>query len=472
MACRRSLDLVHWGPQAVAFTDATTTATLSITESPFVVERDGWYHLFVGPRNGYDGTDVFASRDPFRFGIDGYAGHVPGHAVEVVTDGQQWYASAAGWFQQGLYVAPLLRRDTPPPWQSPDNPVAGPDVEGRLTVFALSAGDRSPMRRVLLDARSGEQGTWSAWESFGGPAGAVPTLGRNADGTLVVFSLDPGGAGLHHRVQRPDGGWYEWDGFGGPAGAAPAVARDADGRLEVFALSPGGTGIARRRQSAPGSLTWEAWDAGFGGPVGAPPVVAANADGRLEVFALAPGGAEILHRWQETPGGAWSPWQRFGTAAGCAPRVARDGSGRLTVTAMAPSGVAAFQRRQTVPSGGWDDWQPLFGWTATAPVLAPGADGRLEAFVLSPGGARLAHRWQTAPGGSWASGDDFGEPGVRLAAPPTAAADATGRIHVLAVTTEGLIRTRVQDRPGGGWRPWTGFGDRAVAPIRSGSPAW
>ncbi|MFD3655212.1 glycosyl hydrolase family 32 [Streptomyces sp. NPDC058620] len=466
---RRSDDLLHWSEPGTAFTDATTSATVSVTESPCVVERDGWYYLFIGPRNGYCGTDVFASRDPFRFTLGDYAGHVAGHAVEVVSDGEEWYASAAGWFHQGLYLAPLYWRDTPPPWQSMDNPVAALDVDGRLTVFALDAGDRSMLRRVQLDPGSD---TWSAWEHFGGPAGAVPTLGRNASGRLEVFSLAPGGVNLHHRVQRADGDWNDWEEFGGPAGSAPAVGRNADGRLEVFALSPGGTTIARRRQWAPGSLTWDAWDAGFGGPAGAPPVVAANADGRLEVFALAPGGSRIDHRWQETPNGRWAAWQSFGTAAGAAPRAARDGSGRLTVVAIAPSGTASYYRRQSVPSGGWDDWKPLSGWAAAAPMLAPSADGRLEAFALSPGGERIGHRWHLTPGGSWDPGDDFGEPGVLLANTPTAAADATGRIHVFAVTTDGRIRSRVQDRPSGGWRPWTTFGDRAVAPFRSGTPTY
>ncbi|MFE5592759.1 family 43 glycosylhydrolase [Streptomyces sp. NPDC056549] len=469
VAFRRSADLVRWSEPGVAFTDASTDTTVSVTESPYVVERDGWYYLFIGPRNGYTGTDVLASRDPFRFDLTGAAGHVPGHAVEVFADGETWYASAAGWFGQGLYVAPLEWRDTPPPWQSPDNPVAGLDLTGRLTVFALDAADRSMLRRVQLDP---DTDSWSEWESFGGPAGAVPTLGRNADGRLEVFSLAPGGVNLHHRVQRPDGGWYDWEEFGGAAGAAPAVARDAAGRLEVFASAPGAASFARRRQRSPGSTLWDAWEPGFGGAAGAPPVVAANADGRLEVFVLAAGGSGIRHRWQEAPAGAWTgAWHAFGTAAGAAPRVARDGTGRLTVAAVGPSGVGTFFRRQAVPSGGWEEWQPLFGWSAAAPAFAANADGRLEAFSLSPGGARLSHRWQTAPGGSWDPGGEFGEPGVALAATPSVAPDSTGRLHVFAVTAEGLVRTRVQERPSGGWRAWTAFGDRAIAPLVSGSPA-
>ncbi|MEU6981922.1 glycosyl hydrolase family 32 [Streptomyces sp. NPDC046324] len=469
VAYRRSADLLHWSEPGVAFTDASTDATVSVTESPYVVQRDGWYYLFIGPRNGYEGTEVLASRDPFHFALAGYAGHVPGHAVEVIADGERWYVSAAGWFRNGLYVAPLYWRDTPAPWQSPDNPVAGLDVHGRLTVFALDATDRSMLRRVQLDPYTD---TWSEWETFGGPAGAVPTLGRDTDGRLEVFSIAPGGVHLNHRVQRPDGGWHDWTGFGGPAGAAPAVARAADGRLEAFALSPGGASVARRRQTAPGSLAWAPWEPGFGGAAGAPPVVAANADGRLEAFVLSPGGSGIVHRWQEAADGPWTvAWHPFGTAAGAAPRGARDGSGRLTVAAIGPSGVGTFARRQTVPSGGWDEWQPLFGWSAGAPAFAANADGRLEAFSLAPGGARLSHRWQVAPGGNWAPGGEFGEPGIRLAAPPMAVLDPAGLLHVFAVTVAGGIRTRVQDRPSGGWRPWTAFGDRAVAPLVSGSPA-
>ncbi|MEU7033872.1 family 43 glycosylhydrolase [Streptomyces sp. NPDC046237] len=470
VAYRRSADLLRWSEPGVAFTDASTDATVSVTESPYVVQRDGWYYLFIGPRNGYEGTDVLASRDPFRFELAGYAGHVPGHAVEVVADGERWYVSAAGWFRNGLYVAPLYWRDSPAPWQSPDNPVAGLDVHGRLTVFALDAADRSMLRRVQLDPYTD---AWSEWETFGGPAGAVPTLGRDTDGRLEVFSIAPGGVHLNHRVQRPDGGWHDWTGFGGPAGAAPAVARAASGRLEVFAPSPGGASVARRRQRAPGSPAWDPWEPGFGGAAGAPPVVAANADGRLEAFVLSPGGSGVIHRWQEAADGPWTAaWHPFGTAAGAAPRVAVDGSGRLSVAAIGPSGVGTFVRRQTVPSGGWDEWLPLFGWSAGAPAFAANADGRLEAFSLAPGGARLSHRWQVAPGGNWAPGGEFGEPGIRLVATPTAALDPAGRLHVFAVTVAGGIRTRVQDRPNGGWRPWTAFGDRAVAPLVSSSPAF
>ncbi|MEU9159971.1 family 43 glycosylhydrolase [Streptomyces sp. NPDC048424] len=391
VAHRRSADLLHWSEPGTAFTDATTDTTVSVTESPYVVERDGWYYLFIGPRGGYEGTDVLASRDPFRFDLAGYAGHVAGHAVEVVADGEEWYASAAGWFRNGLHVAPLYWRDTPPPWQSPDNPVAGLDVGGRLTVFALDAADRSMLRRVQLDP---DTDTWSPWESFGGPAGAVPAIGRNTGGRLEVFSLAPEGANLHHRVQRPDGGWYEWEEFGGPAGAAPAVARDAAGRLEAFALSPGGASLARRRQGSPGSLAWDPWEPGFGGAAGAPPVVAANADGRLEVFVLSPGGAGIHHRWQEAPGGAWTTaWQRF------VPRPAPHLGWPRTAAAGSPSPPS--DRRAWGPSPGGSRYRAAAG-TSGCPCPAGAPPPRRS--PPTPTAAWRRSPWRRAAPGSATAG--------------------------------------------------------------------
>lgn len=470
VAYRTSTDLLHWSPASNAFVDQTTEATVSITESPFVVERDGWFHLFIGPRNGYVGTDVFRSTSPFAFALNDLAGHVPGHAVEVVTEDGIDYATAAGWFQRGLLRAPIQWSTSPTPWQSPDNPAVMLGAGGQLNAFALSSNDRSLLRSVQVDPRTD---TWTDWQPFGGPAGAVPTLGRNADGRLEVFSLAPGGQALDHRVQRADGQWEAWERFGGPAGAAPAVNRNAGGRLEVLALGPGGLNIARRRQVTAGSRQWEAWDGAFAGRAGSPPVLGRNADGRLEAFMTTPGGSSILHRWQnraDAPGDAWSTWQHFGDAAGGAPRVGRDGTGRQSVVAIAPSGTGSFLRQQLTPSGSWQDWRWHFPWSHAAPSLAANQDGRLEAFSSSPGGERVLHRWQTTPGGGWHAGGDFGEPGLVVTSTPISAVDEVGRIHVFVVTEQGRVRRRVQAAPNGNWRPWTSFGTLTVAVLPSGSP--
>lgn len=68
--------------------------------------------MFIGPRGGYDGTDVFLSHDPFHWDIADKVGHLPAHAAEVVRDGHgRWYVSRAGWGRGGLYLAPLIWHD-------------------------------------------------------------------------------------------------------------------------------------------------------------------------------------------------------------------------------------------------------------------------------------------------------------------------------------------------------------------------
>jgi len=112
VACVSSTNLVDWGNKKVVYTDPRQGTYGGPTESPFVVRRGERYFLFIGPRPGYDGTDVLVSRDPFQWTIENKVGHIPAHAAEVIrdTDGK-WYVSRAGWGRGGLYLAPLIWQD-------------------------------------------------------------------------------------------------------------------------------------------------------------------------------------------------------------------------------------------------------------------------------------------------------------------------------------------------------------------------
>jgi len=112
VACVTSHDLLTWKHRRIVFTDPSTGSFGGPTESPFVVPRGDSYYLFIGPRGGYDGTDVFMSHDPFHWDTANNVGHIPAHAAEVVqdTDGK-WYISRAGWGRGGLYLAPLIWKD-------------------------------------------------------------------------------------------------------------------------------------------------------------------------------------------------------------------------------------------------------------------------------------------------------------------------------------------------------------------------
>lgn len=117
VACRTSSDLIHWGPRRTVFTDRFSGTFGGGTESPFVVERKGWFYLFIGPRSNnatedygrdYDSTQVFASRNPFSFAEENLVGEIPAHALEVIQDRDgKFYGSRCGWGRGGVYLAPL-----------------------------------------------------------------------------------------------------------------------------------------------------------------------------------------------------------------------------------------------------------------------------------------------------------------------------------------------------------------------------
>ena len=124
VAAVESSDLVHWNGRRVVYTDAAAGTFGGPTESPFVVNRNDHFFLFIGPdwktlmesfeRDGrydlaaYRRTRVIESDDPFHFDTVDHVGSIDAHAAEVVVDeaGQTW-VSHCGWAQGGVYLAPL-----------------------------------------------------------------------------------------------------------------------------------------------------------------------------------------------------------------------------------------------------------------------------------------------------------------------------------------------------------------------------
>ncbi|MBM4092551.1 MAG: hypothetical protein FJ276_24485 [Planctomycetes bacterium] len=112
VACVSSTNLTHWSDRKVVFVDPASGTYGGPTESPVVVRRGDTFYLFIGPRGGYDGTDVFRSKDPFHWRVDDKVGHIEAHAAEVVRDVDgKWYVSRCGWGRGGVYLAPLTWND-------------------------------------------------------------------------------------------------------------------------------------------------------------------------------------------------------------------------------------------------------------------------------------------------------------------------------------------------------------------------
>ena len=110
----RSKDLLHWEFAGFALTsgqNAPLKPAWGAMESPFVVQKDGLYYLFVTytdcSKENYNDTLVFVSEDPLHFGC--YMGQedaaVPvttlyAHAPEILQEGEKTYITTCGWRSQ------------------------------------------------------------------------------------------------------------------------------------------------------------------------------------------------------------------------------------------------------------------------------------------------------------------------------------------------------------------------------------
>jgi beta-fructofuranosidase len=108
---RVSDDLLNWSDSRFALVLTSPPPRIpnsGLTESPFVVEHDGLYYLFIcTPDLGYKATVVYVSADPFHFEEKDEIATLVAHCAEVIKDGGNYFISHAGWFFDGVYIAPL-----------------------------------------------------------------------------------------------------------------------------------------------------------------------------------------------------------------------------------------------------------------------------------------------------------------------------------------------------------------------------
>lgn len=121
VAFRTSTDLVNWSEPGFALVLRNMHTRLinsGHTESPFMVCHEGLYYLFIcTPDLGYKNTRVFVSDDPFHFDEDSEITTLIAHCAEVIRRGDDYYLSHAGWFFDGMYLAPLEWK--PARWVAP-----------------------------------------------------------------------------------------------------------------------------------------------------------------------------------------------------------------------------------------------------------------------------------------------------------------------------------------------------------------
>lgn len=231
-------------------------------------------------------------------------------AVLGMTDGQFGFVMEASTFEHAVWTQPI----------SLGKEFSGKDIhlarnrDGRLEVFSISAAigqagnvihayQTKPMEDPASQA-------WSDFEDLGGTATSI-TIGKNGDGTLIVFALQEDGSIWFTEQEKPLPGteWTGWTGLGGSASHIDVISKP-DGTVVLFAIQKDGT-IASRSQQDASKHTWQdEWvDLTSGillGPV-QNMALAQNADGSIMVVAV-----DKTYIWAQslTPSG-WSGWLHF-----------------------------------------------------------------------------------------------------------------------------------------------------------------
>jgi hypothetical protein len=173
------------------------------------------------------------------------------------------------------------------------DPVMGKTFDGRLEVYCrFSDGTiRRNWQTGLLVGTS-----WNGWTSLGGSAVSNPALGRRP-GTIVmnvgynqeVFYCDSAGQVWHKYQTSTDGSFSAWESFGGASIGGVTVGHNDDGTLQVFiplsdgflwckSQTGGGAGGGQ-----PGWSSWAKCSSQYFGDT-TPPVISVNVTSKLAVF--------------------------------------------------------------------------------------------------------------------------------------------------------------------------------------------
>jgi hypothetical protein len=182
---------------------------------------------------------------------------------------------------------------------------------------------------------------------------------------LEVFVVGNDWPASHlYTLWQTSSGWSNWTSLGGWILPTPSVARNSDGHLEVFSIGHdffGGDNVTHTWQSSPGGTSWVGFSS-LGNPSAGTlvPVAGVNQDLRLEIFGIS-GDKAVWHNWQVTPGGGWNGWATLGApgpGANWTVAVAQNADGRLEVFAVSTDGIL-WHIHQVVINGGWSSWQSL-----------------------------------------------------------------------------------------------------------------
>ncbi|MFJ2739989.1 hypothetical protein ACIO3O_09985 [Streptomyces sp. NPDC087440] len=332
--------------------------------------------------------------------------------------------------------------------------------DGRLSAYG--AADGALLR--WTETRPGGP-DWQGPEVFPAPDTEGLAVAQGPDGFVHVVGRRRranGGVEYVHATQyqsgRPLAAWYSLGShpYGDPARVArmglPAIAVGAAGAVHVFVRNGYG-GVLMRRQAANGK--WEGWKDLKGAGCEIPLTAIPTASGRVDLLAVTTRNA-TLHWTQPTPGAAFSaPTTLPFTASAGTLTGLETTDGELTYYALTPpesgpdTGTTAEPDPATAVSAHHPDRPPVLlhgsepdSATPLAALRAPldGHDCTILAHRTADGRPALAAcRTLAEDEGLW-----WTPTGPECVGPPALAVDATGRVVMAVVATDGTLHVARQ----------------------------
>lgn len=273
------------------------------------------------------------------------------------------------------------------------NPVAAINTDGTLDVFAIGPNN------ALWHTRQTSAGsaTYSAWASLGGSGQNDPSVGTDPNGSLEVFFETTNYTMWHVFEQSPSGSWSAGEEIVGNLVQAPSVARNSDGRLIVFTGDDDGK-FWWIIQNTAGQDSWTSWWCLLGGTVSAP-VTASNSDGSVQLFAVRADNSAWTTA-QTSPGSTtYADWTAMNGLAPGGVGVGTDTNGDLELFGIG-SDNALWYTAQTSPAGSWSSWSSLGSNLTSAPAAVTDSNGLIQVFALGTDNG-LWNIGQSSPG-AWA----------------------------------------------------------------------
>jgi hypothetical protein len=275
-----------------------------------------------------------------------------------------------------------------------------------------------------------------------------PRVGLLGQPIEYAYTADNGTVWYAHQLDPGNFGGAGFTVVPAPAdevfSGLPALLDQADGQLRLIAH---GVSSNTWVDSQPGAASWS----NLGGWMAGPPAAVRQADGTLALFAL-DGNGTLWATRQDNPNGAYTCWANMGmTSLTGSPAVATGPDGIQVFVRDTAGGVKTALYANRTLSGITD----LGGSGLTGSIAVVDFPGsRVRIFVRGADGAILTKEQGLAGGGFPEIWDRVGT--FTAAGSPSGAFDATGRIHVVARGTDGIVyHTSETDLSTGVWGDWS-----------------